>query len=129
MMSTANKIDLGTCHTSGCWRAATRLAAPNVAYCDEHAASNDQSTRNYMAQINGHSRPQWEIEKANRLAEIRRHLPTIPDGWGVRIGQQYDRSIISIESPEYAQTAYGDVLFVRPGDEQYETLLPLAQQA
>jgi hypothetical protein len=46
-------MKLGTCHIIGCGKNATMVAAPNVHYCERHAASDLQATRQYMSQLNG----------------------------------------------------------------------------
>lgn len=44
-------MKLGTCHTIGCGKKATTTAAPNVHYCDRHAAGDVQATRDYMSRV------------------------------------------------------------------------------
>lgn len=41
------------CCIVGCARQAVEFAAQDVPYCERHAASNRQSTRQYMSRMNG----------------------------------------------------------------------------
>lgn len=54
---------------------------------------------------------------------IRARLPDLPPGWDAVIGSQYIPDTIALRSREYRETYYGDVVFLHPGDTQYQAAL------
>jgi len=53
-------------------------------------------------------------------------LPALPPGWDAVRGTQYDPRIIALRSPEYRETTYGDVIFLRPDDAAYAAAAAVA---
>jgi hypothetical protein len=129
-----NALKNTTCCIIGCSEPAVEFAAPNVPYCHRHVASNNQATKQYMQRHAGieQSIKADQARSRKATAVVLGHGRVAIDGVGEYdcvIGTQYDRDIIALRSPEYRETTYGDVLFVRPGDVRYDEFRAVAIQA
>ena len=125
----------GTCCIIGCSEPAVELAAPNVPYCHRHVATNNQATKQYMQRHTDAAIEQSikadQARSRKATAVVLGHGRVAIDGIGEYdciIGTQYDRDIIALRSPEYRDTSYGDVLFVRLGDARYDEFRAVAIQ-
>lgn len=102
-------------------------------------AANIAATVAYMRQMtDGANRSvAYSLTKAAALAaaEITTGNRVLVGGreWDVVIGTQAGTAdaarILAVRSPEYAETTYGDVHFVRPGEPHYDRLAAIAAVA